>query len=248
MTDDLPTLFLADLHLPREASPLRERFLAFLEGPAVHAGAVYLLGDLFEVWIGDDVGVHDYPAEVAALSALTARGVPVYFQHGNRDFMLGRDFFQLTGVQPLPDPCRIGLYGQPLLISHGDVFCTDDVGYQRWRRFSRLRWAQWLFMRLPVARREKISGGIKNTSAAAKRNKAENIMDVNAQAICAGMRQHGVKRLIHGHTHRPGSYVVDLPSGAAQRIVLPDWRPDVSDYLQVTADRVDRRSVVQGIS
>lgn len=235
-----PTLFLSDLHLPPEASPLRERFLRFLCGPARQAAAVYLLGDLFESWIGDDVGLQQYAPEVAALSALSARGVAVYFQHGNRDFMVGADFFDVTGVRRLPDPHRTELQGVPSLISHGDVYCTDDRAYQRWRRFSRIGLAQRLFLRLPRARRERIAGGLRSGSDRAKRNKAENIMDVNARAVRSGMAQAGVRQLVHGHTHRPGTYPVDLPIGPAQRIVLPDWHGDSCDYLRLDGNGFTR--------
>lgn len=240
MSDTRPTLFVSDLHLPSEPSPLRERFWRFLEGPAREAAAVYILGDLFETWIGDDVGLHQYAPEVAALSALTARGVPVHFQHGNRDFMVSRDFFDLTGVIELPDPHRVDLHGTPTLISHGDVYCTDDRGYQRWRWFSRIRFAQRLFLMLPRARRERISSGLRSGSDRAKQNKPENIMDVNLRAVRSGMAQAGVTRLLHGHTHRPGHYDVDLPIGPAQRVVLPDWRHDSCDYL-----RVDRAGITR---
>lgn len=240
MADTRATLFLSDLHLPPDASPLRERFLRFLGGPAREAAAVYILGDLFESWIGDDAGLQVYAAEVGALAALTAGGVAVYFQHGNRDFMVGADFFALTGVRALPDPHRIELQGRATLISHGDLLCTDDVGYQRWRRFSRRRWAQWVFLHLPRARREKIAGGLRSGSDTAKRNKAENIMDVNTRAVRSLMAQHGVTQMIHGHTHRPGSYPVDLPLGAAQRVVLPDWHGEVCEYLRFDASGVGR--------
>lgn len=238
--DPTPTLFLSDLHLPPEPSPLRERFLRFLNGPAREAAAVYLLGDLFESWIGDDVGLQLYAPEVAALAALTARGVAVYFQHGNRDFMVGADFFALTGITPLRDPQLVSLHGHNTLVSHGDVFCTDDRGYQRWRRFSRVRLFQWIFMRLSRARREKIAGGLRSGSDRAKANKAENIMDVNPRAVRSAMAQHGVTRLIHGHTHRPGTYAVDLPIGPAERVVLPDWREDSFDCLRVDAQGLRR--------
>lgn len=242
MADTRPTLFLSDLHLPPEPSPLRERFLNFLEGPAREAAAVYLLGDLFESWIGDDVGLGLYAPEVAALAALSARGVAVYFQHGNRDFMVGADFFALTGVRPLPDPHVIDLQGRATLISHGDVFCTDDEGYQRWRRFSRIGLFQWIFLRLPRARREKIAGGLRSGSDRAKANKAENIMDVNPRAVRSAIAQHGVTQLIHGHTHRPGTYEVNLPIGPAQRIVLPDWRDTSCDVLQFGPDGMTRQA------
>ena len=236
--DTKPTLFLSDLHLPPEPSPLRERFLQFLDGPAREAAAVYILGDLFESWIGDDVGLGLYAAEVAALTALCALGVPVYFQHGNRDFMVGKAFFARTSVIALPDPHTIRLHGQPALISHGDVFCTDDVGYQRWRRFSRIALFQWLFLRLPRARRERIAGGLRSGSDRAKAHKAENIMDVNADAVRHAMTRHRVTHLIHGHTHRPGVYAVPGLAAASQRIVLPDWRPERCDILW--ADGPDR--------
>lgn len=243
MAPTRPTLFLADLHLPPEPGWLRQRFIAFLEGPARAAGAVYILGDLFESWIGDDVGLQVYAPEVAALTALRARGVPVYFQHGNRDFMVGRDFFELTGLRPLPDPQRIELHGHAALISHGDIFCTDDRGYQRWRRFSRLRLAQWIFRRLSRTRRARIAGGLRSGSDAAKRNKAENIMDVNDEAVRAAMARHGVTQLVHGHTHRPGTYAVELPQGAGQRRVLPDWRAGVCDYLRLDDTGWSRESM-----
>lgn len=227
-----PTLFLSDLHLPPESSPLRERFIRFLEGPARAAAAVYILGDLFETWIGDDVGLNLYAPEVAALTALSACGVAVYFQHGNRDFMVGRDFFDLTGLRPLPDPQRIELMGRPALVSHGDVFCTDDAGYQRWRRFSRVRLFQWIFLRLSRARRERIAGGLRSGSA---RTKADSILDVNPAAVRGTMARAGVRLLVHGHTHRPGTYPVELPDGPGQRIVLPDWREADCRYLRAGA-------------
>lgn len=242
MSDTRPTLFVSDLHLPPEASPLRGRFLRFLEGPARDAAAIYILGDLFESWIGDDVGLLQYAPEVAALSALTARGIAVYFQHGNRDFIVGRDFFDLTGVAALPDPHRVDLHGMPTLVSHGDVYCTDDRAYQRWRRFSRIRFAQRVFLMLPRTRRERIAGGLRSGSDRAKQNKAENIMDVNVRAIRSGMAQAGVRRLIHGHTHRPGTYEVDLPIGPAERVVLPDWRDDSCDYLRIDANGITRHA------
>ncbi len=240
MTGAAPTLFLSDLHLPPQTSALRTRFRRFLDGPARKAARVYILGDLFEAWIGDDVGMQIYAAEVAALAALSASGVKVYFQHGNRDFLVGEAFFDLTGVERLADPCVIDVSGRNTLLSHGDIFCTDDRPYQRWRWFSRQRWAQWLFMRLPLSRRQKIASGLRSGSDTAKRNKPENIMDVNARAVRLSMAQFGVTQLIHGHTHRPGTYAVDLPIGPAHRIVLPDWRDPVCDYLSAHQGDIER--------
>lgn len=207
---------------------------------------MYLLGDLFESWIGDDVGLQQYAPEVAGLAALTARGVPVYYQHGNRDFMLGRDFFALTGLHALRDPQVVNLHGRPTLLSHGDVWCTDDRPYQRWRRFSRVGLFQRVFLMLSRARRERIAGGLRTGSDRAKANKAENIMDVNPRAVRSAMAQAGVVHAIHGHTHRPGDYPVELPVGAARRTVLPDWREgEACDYLRVDEQgSVTRCSVV----
>ena len=144
-----PTILLSDLHLPPAPSPLREAFLRFLAGPARQADSVYILGDLFEYWIGDAEGLAHYAPEARALKALTAAGVPVYYQHGNRDFMVGADFFEATGVTLLPDPATVELGGVSTLLSHGDLFCTGDLAYQRWRRFSRNPLSQWVYRRLP---------------------------------------------------------------------------------------------------
>lgn len=239
----MATLLLSDLHLPPEPSKLRDRFLRFLDGPARGADAVYLLGDLFEYWIGDDVGMPVYAAEIAGLKALTARGVPVWFQHGNRDFLVGREFFRATGVRALRDPQIADLYGTPTLLSHGDLLCTDDIAYQRWRRFSRNPAAQWVFMRLSRARRERIAGGLRSGSDTAKRNKAENIMDVNPAAVRAAFARFGTGDIIHGHTHRPAEHRVGLDRGEGRRTVLADWRPEHCEFLQVDAD--GRRQRVQ---
>lgn len=244
-----PVLLLSDLHLPASPSPLRDRFIQFLEGPAVEASEVFILGDLFESWIGDDVGLSLYPREVAALTALTARGVRVAFQHGNRDFLVGERFFDLTGVEPLPDPVVETLFGRDTLLSHGDRYCTDDRSYQRWRRIIRMRWLQRLFLWMPRSRRERFANKVRGESDQSKQSKPVEIMDVNASAVRCEMAQVGVTRLIHGHTHRPGTYPVDLPIAPAERIVLPDWRmqnsivPGRSDYLSIDDSGIQRLSV-----
>lgn len=233
----MATLFLSDLHLPNQPSPLREGFLRLLQGPARDAEGVYILGDLFEYWIGDDVGLVDYAAEIAALRALTDSGVPVFFMHGNRDFLVGQDFSHASGVQLLDDPTLVDLYGTQTLLSHGDLWCIDDRGYQRWRRFSRNRLAQWLFLRLPRSRREKIAGGVRGRSHEDKRWKAEDIMDVNAGAIVKAFDQSGASRLLHGHTHRPEDHQLHVADRRrVQRLVLADWRPELMEYLAVDAD------------
>lgn len=202
--------------------------MRFLAGPARTARRVFILGDLFEVWIGDDSGLRDYAMEVEALRALVRYGVPVHFQHGNRDFLVGRAFAAATGVQMMTDPVVMDLEGQATLLSHGDIFCSDDVGYQRWRRFSRNKLAQWIFRQLPQERRRRIAGSVRGKSDAGKQMKAESIMDVNADAIAAAFRQYSVTRLIHGHTHRPAEHA----TCEGQRIVLADWRLERMEYLR----------------
>jgi UDP-2,3-diacylglucosamine hydrolase len=232
------TLFISDLHLPVTASPLREAFARFLAGPAREAGALYILGDLFEVWIGDDDGLSEYSVERACLRALTAAGVPVYFQAGNRDFIVGDAFTAATGVQRLADPLKLDLYGVPTLISHGDLWCTDDVPYQRWRRVSRHPATLAVFRKLPRAWRERIAGAARADSAARKRMTAAEIMDVNDGVIRQAFRDHGVARMIHGHTHRPATHDYEIDNRRCQRWVLADWQPERCEALRVDASGI----------
>ncbi|HEX4894775.1 MAG TPA: UDP-2,3-diacylglucosamine diphosphatase [Solimonas sp.] len=227
----MTTLLLSDLHLPNTPSPLREGFLRFLHGPAAKADAIYLLGDIFEYWIGDDVGIAEYAAEVASLRALSEAGVRLYFMRGNRDFLLGPGFAKATRGRLLPDPSVIEFDGLRALLGHGDLWCTGDKAYQRWRRFSRNRLAQWLFLQLPIERRRAIAGDLRGKSREHKRYKPEDIMDVDPEVIVRTMREHGVARLIHGHTHRPADHQLRVGNHRAQRIVLADWREDRMEYL-----------------
>ncbi|MGH8457424.1 MAG: UDP-2,3-diacylglucosamine diphosphatase [Stenotrophobium sp.] len=234
-----PTLLLSDLHLPPQPSPLRETFLRFLDGPAREAAQVFILGDLFEYWIGDKEGLQVYAREVSHLAALTALGVPVSYMHGNRDFMVGAHFAEISGVRILPDPHVIDLCGVPTLLSHGDIYCTDDEAYQRWRRFSRRPLAQWGYLHLPRSLRERIAGNLRGQSSK-KAWQPREIMDVNTGAIVAAFGQHGVSRMIHGHTHRPAEH--DHGHGLT-RIVLADWRPDYAEYMQVDSAGMRRISL-----
>jgi len=192
------------------------------------------------VWVGDDAGLREYSAERACLRALTGAGTPVYFQHGNRDFLVDGPFAAATGVQMLADPLLIELAGVPTLVSHGDVFCTDDVGYQRWRRFSRRPSVQSVYRALPLSWRERIAGGIRANSDAGKQTKPAEIMDVNETAIRAAFQQHGAQRLIHGHTHRPADHDYDIDGRTCRRHVLADWHPGRCEALRVDAAGVQR--------
>jgi UDP-2,3-diacylglucosamine hydrolase len=219
----MSALLLSDLHLPAEPSPLREGFAHLLSGAAREVGQVWLLGDIFEYWIGDDAGLHDYAAEVAALRALTDAGVRVGFMHGNRDFLVGRRFAEATGVKLVADPLPVVLGGRRVLLSHGDRWCTGDRAYQRWRRFSRNPLAQAVFAHLPRRLRQAIAGSVRSRSGQEKRYKAEAIMDVSGAAITEAFRESGADCIIHGHTHRPATHALNVDGRAVERIVLPDW-------------------------
>ncbi|WP_293368799.1 UDP-2,3-diacylglucosamine diphosphatase [Nevskia sp.] len=222
---------LSDLHLPNTPSLLRDRFLAFLAGPAREAEAVYILGDLFEVWIGDAEGLSDHAAEADALRALRDSGVKLYFQHGNRDFLLGRRYAERAGLELLADPAVVALDGSPTLLSHGDRWCSDDLAYQRWRRFSRKPLTQLIFRSLPKRLRARLAGAARGQSDRDKARKPAAIMDVNSDAIRDAFTSSGVRRIIHGHTHRPARHRLDIGGVACERIVLADWRASRCEVL-----------------
>jgi UDP-2,3-diacylglucosamine hydrolase len=236
----MTTLLLSDLHLPPQPSALRDSFIAFLDGPARHASRVFILGDLFEYWIGDDVGLDVYSAEISKLRALTRSGVEVHVQHGNRDFLLGSAFERASGAKLLPDPSVVDIDGERWLLTHGDAYCTDDVAYQKWRRFSRNPIAQAIFTRLPRRWRERIAGGVRGGSHEAKAGKSAAIMDVNEEAVARGLLDAQTLYVIHGHTHRPAEHPVASGGIGGERVVLADWREDRREYLEI-ANGVRRR-------
>lgn len=222
-TTRLTTLFISDLHLDPDAPEITEQFLGFLEGEARRAEALYILGDLFEVWLGDDDPEPSKAAVKAALRRLTAAGVPCHLMHGNRDFLIGGDFCRDTGCRLLRDGATVDLYGEPVLLMHGDVLCTDDVGYQRLRRVVRNPLVQGIFRRLSLERRQSLAARLRAGSREHVMSTAPEIMDVNATAVAEAFRRSGVRTLVHGHTHRPAIHEVSLPDRAARRIVLGDW-------------------------
>ncbi len=217
------TLFISDLHLDAGHPAATQLFLQLLGGRARHADALYILGDLFEAWIGDDDDSLLGKDVCDALKACTASGVPVFIMHGNRDFLLGEDFMARSGATLLEDPAIIDLYGQPVLLTHGDLLCTDDTPYQAFRHQVRdPRWQQD-FLARPLAERRRLAAGMRDASHAAKDRKPQAIMDVSVPAVSGLMRHHGVQRLIHGHTHRPAIHEFDMDGAAALRMVLGDW-------------------------
>lgn len=228
-------LLLSDLHLPPEPSPYRDAFIAFLAGPARAARAVYILGDLFDAWMGDDIGLEDFAPECTALRTLTGTGVRVAFMHGNRDFLVGKRFAKATGIELLTDPCCVELPDGPALLSHGDLLCSDDVAYQRYRRIVHNPIVQWLFLRLPNSLRRAITRRLRAGSHARKLREGEaSISDVNIAAVHALLTASDQTRLIHGHTHRPADHRLQLAQKPASRIVLADWRVHKMGYLVST--------------
>ena len=215
--------FLSDLHLSDERPHISGLFVDFLSGPALHAQAVYILGDLVEYWVGDDTLVRDPPSFIPALRTLTRQGVPVFVMHGNRDFLLGTQFADLTGCQLINDPTSISLFGTATLLMHGDTLCTDDVAYQTMRAQVRdTKWQQQVLAQT-WEQRVALAQSYRGESQKQTLLKPEYITDVNQQAVENAMRAAKVTRLIHGHTHRCAVHEFMLDGRYAQRIVLPDW-------------------------
>jgi UDP-2,3-diacylglucosamine hydrolase len=221
----MSTLLISDLHLRPEAPHLCRVLVEWLAGPATSADALYVLGDLFEAWPGDDDAADPFNAPViAAFRALSERGIPLYFQHGNRDFLLGAEFSRATGGSLLADELVVDLHGTPTLLMHGDQLCTDDLAYQQFR--ARVRDPDWqqALLRQPLAARKHLARQLRESSGLAKAGKSVEIMDVNTEAVAAAFRRHHATRLIHGHTHRPARHVHAVDGRACERIVLADWR------------------------
>lgn len=215
--------FIADLHLTDERPAATGRFFRFLDEEAAGADALYILGDLFEAWVGDD---HDEQVAFDTahrLKVLTDAGTPVYFLHGNRDFMLAERYAARSGMTLLSDPTRIDLYGVTTLLMHGDTLCTDDVAYQTFRRRARHPLTMALLRHLPFTLRRRLARQARAGSESAKSAKAAEIMDVNEVAVAGALREHQAHRLIHGHTHRPGQHRHEVDGHVCERWVLPDW-------------------------
>ena len=217
------TLFVADLHLDASRPVQTQEFVRFLKTEAHRAQALYILGDLFEFWIGDDDPAEGLDEVIGALRELTGQGVAVRFMHGNRDFLLGDGFAHRTGVEILPARRIIDLHGIPTLIEHGDLLCTDDVAYQRYRRRIRHPITMALLRSLPRSWRVKMGQRLRRISAQATAGKSPAIMDVNEETVRQVMRSEGVFTLVHGHTHRPAIHHFKVDDEDAVRVVLGDW-------------------------
>jgi UDP-2,3-diacylglucosamine hydrolase len=217
------TLFISDLHIDASHPPIIERFLKFLQGEAKDAAALYILGDLFESWIGDDAPDEAQSAAIAGLHALTAGGVPCFVMHGNRDFLLAERFCAMSGAKLLPDPLIVNLYGEPVLVMHGDALCTDDRAYQRLRATVRDPDWQRTFLALSIDQRRTLAGAARAGSRAHTAAMLNAITDVNADSVAAALRGAGTAKLLHGHTHRPAVHSLQVDGKPRTRIVLGDW-------------------------
>ncbi|MFI2810200.1 MULTISPECIES: UDP-2,3-diacylglucosamine diphosphatase [Microbulbifer] len=219
----MSSYLISDLHLDENRPEITRAFFDFLRGRAAGAEALYILGDFFEVWIGDD---DDAPLarEVAdELSRYSGTGAELYLMHGNRDFLLGEEFAHRAGAVLLPDPSLVTLAGRKVLLMHGDSLCTRDEEYMAFRQQARDPNWQAALLAKPLAERRQIAAEIRAASKSMNSRKAEDIMDVTPSEVEAVMREHGVRTLVHGHTHRPATHDLEVDGEAAQRIVLGDW-------------------------
>jgi UDP-2,3-diacylglucosamine hydrolase len=219
----MTTFFISDLHLHPSRPEVTECFLRFLKEDAQEAEALYILGDLFEVWLGDDDPDPHYREVIAGLSEFSHVRRPCYIMRGNRDILLGRRFCADASVLLLDESTVISLYDDRVLLLHGDELCTDDHAYQRFRRHARSPSWRALFLSLPLKLRHWLGARLRDGSAAMTATKPEEITDINQDTVEEVMEEHKVKVLVHGHTHRPGIHQFNLHGQAAMRIVLGDW-------------------------
>lgn len=221
-------LVVSDLHIDATHAAIGRQFVAFLDGEARAADALYILGDLFETWIGDDDRDPHRQEVIAALKRLSASGVELYVMAGNRDFLYGRDFETATGATVLTDPTLVTRYGRTVLVTHGDALCTDDAPYQRLRAMVRDPEWQRVFLRLPRATREALAEAARTGSKQHTAQQSQMLMDVNPDAVTAVFRAADVDTILHGHTHRPGLHDLRIDGRPRRRIVTGDWTHDGS--------------------
>jgi UDP-2,3-diacylglucosamine hydrolase len=226
------SVFISDLHLASERPRIVEQFFEFVSGPARAAQALYVLGDLFEYWAGDDDGDDALNRSVAqAFAQVAAAGTAVHFMRGNRDVLVGPEFAGRASARLLEDPTLVDLHGTPTLLMHGDTLCTDDVEYQKFRAYAHDPRNQARFLAQPLAARRAELGKLRAQSESAKQGKTAEIMDVNMDAVERALRDAGYPRLIHGHTHRRGRHLHSVEGRQCERWVLGDWYENGS-YLR----------------
>lgn len=223
----MSTLFISDLHLEESRPDITDAFLAFLDNRAMGVEHLYILGDFFEAWIGDDERTPLQEQVAGALRNVADSGTEIFLMHGNRDFLIGEEFCHRAGATLLDDPTVIDLYGTPTLLMHGDSLCTADVEYQKFRANMRNPQMQKMMLARPLEDRQKMARQLRDMSMAKNQGKAEAIMDVTPEEVVREMEAHGVQRLIHGHTHRPATHELEANGKDARRIVLGDWDENV---------------------
>ncbi|MDO3722600.1 UDP-2,3-diacylglucosamine diphosphatase [Marinobacter sp. chi1] len=223
----MTTLFISDLHLEESRPDITDAFLEFLKDKAYGIDSLYILGDFFEAWIGDDERTHLQEQVAEALRAVNESGTQIFLMHGNRDFLIGHEFCSRAGATLLDDPTVVDLYGTSTLLMHGDSLCTRDVEYQKFR--ANMRNPQWqqMILQRPLADRQQMARQLREISMAKNQGKQESIMDVTPEEVVRELEAHGVQRMIHGHTHRPAKHDIEANGKPAQRIVLGDWHTHV---------------------
>ncbi|WP_426360160.1 UDP-2,3-diacylglucosamine diphosphatase [Pseudocolwellia sp. HL-MZ19] len=227
------TYFIADLHLAENRPDITACFLAFMKNDAIKAEKLYILGDLFEVWFGDDYKTELTEAVINAVKTLNSSGTKVYFIHGNRDFLLGDHYAKQADMILLPEKQLIELYDEKVLLMHGDTLCTRDVDYQKFRKKSRSWWWQSFMTNLPLWLRKRIADNYREKSKQAQQNKSHDIMDVTESEVIKDLEEYNCQLMIHGHTHRPNVHNLTANNNDAQRIVLGDWY-EQGAWLKVT--------------
>lgn len=236
------TLFIADLHLSEEREDITQCFLQFIDSLDDSTEALYILGDLFEVWVGDD-DITPFTTRITrALASLNYKGIQTFFIHGNRDFLIRESFARRARLTLLPESTIVDLYGTPVLIMHGDELCTRDIAYQKFRKKARSWWWPRLVLLLPLSLRKRIAQHGRNVSRKNQMSLSESIMDVTPEEVVKVMQANRVKHLIHGHTHRPDIHTVPLAEHEGQRIVLGDWY-DQGSILEVTQNGVELKQL-----
>ena len=219
----MTTLFISDLHLEESRPDITGAFLGFLKTHAMGVEQLYILGDFFEAWIGDDERTPLQEQVAAALREVRDSGTEIFLMHGNRDFLIGNDYCERAGATLLDDPTVIDLYGTPALLMHGDSLCTADVEYQKFRANMRNPQMQKMMLARPLADRQQMARQLRQMSMAKNQGKAEDIMDVTPEEVVKELEHHGVQLMIHGHTHRPAIHDLEANGEPARRIVLGDW-------------------------
>jgi len=229
----MKTLFISDLHLDPKRTDIQacfDQFISSCLNSAAKIEALYILGDLFEVWLGDDASIPLYQHSVEQLRQLTDNNIKLYIMHGNRDFLLGDEFAQACGGTIIPDLYHLHINEQTILLSHGDIFCSDDTEYMQFRTMVREPVWQKDFLSQSIAERLRIAKSMRKESKRRGQEKQADIMDVNQNTVARIMLEHQVDTLIHGHTHRPATHHFTLNNQSAKRIVLPDWKPDAKIF------------------